>query len=70
MNLTTRIRWLLGEKLHVRITRRRRGPFVLIRPDGLQTEHRTKKEALQRLLAELRTTDSLEWKIAILGKRE
>jgi len=70
MSVENRIRQVATEKLRVRVTRRRRGPFVVIRPDGLQTEHRTRREALQRLLAEFRCMDPLEWQIAVLLRPE
>ncbi len=66
MNLEKRIRALLCDKVSIRITSRRRGPFVVVRPDGLQTEHATRREAMQRLMAELRCMNRLTWQIAVL----
>lgn len=70
MNIETRIRDTLRNKLSVNITRRKRGPFVVVRPDGKWTEHRTKREGLQRMLAELRCMNALRWQLAVLLKEK
>ena len=69
MNIENKVRELLKEKLLVRVTRRVRGPFVVTRPDGFQTEHRTKREALQRMYAELRCMKPLTWELTVLLKK-
>lgn len=63
MNTENKLRQLARSKLTVRITRKRRGPYILVRPDGKTTEHPTRKEALNRLLVEMRCTNKLTWTI-------
>lgn len=70
MTLENRIRETLGQKLGVSITRRKRGPFVLTRPDGKQTQHKTKREALNRMLAEARCMNALRWSVSVKGKEQ
>lgn len=70
MTIETRIRDTLRSKLRVHVTRRVRGPFVVVRPDGKQTEHKTKKEALNRMLAEARCMNALRWSVSVILKPE
>jgi hypothetical protein len=63
MTTENRIRELLKSKLSVQVTRRVRGPFTLTRPNGAQTEHRTRKEALNALLVSARVMNRLVWRI-------
>lgn len=70
MTIETRIRETLRNKLNIAITRRKRGPFCVVRPDGKQTQHKTKREALNRMLAEVRCMNALRWQVAVLLKEK
>ncbi len=70
MSLENRVRETAQRKIRVHVTRRRRGPFTITRPDGTQTEHRTRKEALTRLWLELRTLNSVTWSVEVLLRPE
>lgn len=64
MTIENRIRKVLASKLTLYVTRKKRGPYVTINPDGKIIEHSTKKGALNHLLAEIRCMNSLRWMIA------
>lgn len=63
MTTATRIRETLRNKLNISITRRKRGPFCVITPDGMLTDHTTKKGSLNHVLASVRCMNELRWEI-------
>lgn len=63
MTTENRIRKLLASKLTLVVTRKKRGPFIVIDPDGMLTDHKTKKGALNYLLEKIRCTNSLNWTV-------
>lgn len=63
MTTENRIRKLLASKLTVRVTRKKRGPYVVFEPDGFSTFHKTRRGALNYLLVKVRCTNSLHWTI-------
>lgn len=63
MTIENRIRKLLASKLKLCVTKKKRGPYLLIHPDGKMTDHKTKRGALNHALAEIRCMNSLRWMI-------
>jgi len=61
MSVETKFRHLAAGKVRVVVTRRRRGPFILVRPDGTVTERHTRKEALASVSAVMRCMNNLQF---------
>lgn len=68
MNTEKKLRELASSKLVIRITRKRRGPYLVCKPNGQTVECRTRAEALNRLLVEMRCMNKLTWTITTLRK--
>lgn len=64
MNIEKRIRAIAAKKVKVIITSktRNRDGFAVTGPDGL-TKHRTKREAIQAMLARVRCSNQVEWAV-------
>lgn len=62
-SITNRIKATASRKHVVVITRRKRsqGGFVVIDPDGDESRHATKREALQNLFARVRCAKVSHW---------
>lgn len=64
MSIENRIRKVLASKIGLHVTRKKRGPFIVYAPlGGLPTEHKTKKGALQCVLAQVRCMNAIDWTI-------
>jgi hypothetical protein len=69
MKLESKIRKALASKLRVRITTRRRGLFVVKRPNGYSTEHVGRKQALQALYAEARCLNVMLYEVQAVTRK-
>ena len=67
MNLQKRIRASAANKVLVVITNRTRAKngFVVENPDGRETFHPTKREALSAMLAQVRCADVKRWSLRV-----